>query len=111
MTPSHANRKRRGTDRERAVKTWYEDKGFIAFRAPASLGFADVVAMRSTGEGWSEVHLVECKSTAAGPYEHFRPANRERLKEAAEQAGAEAWLAWWPSRGELKFIHSGNWPS
>lgn len=117
MTPSHANRKRRGTDRERAVKAWYEDKGFVAFRAPASLGFADVIAMRrgaltegELGGPLSDVHFVECKSTAAGPYEHFRPAARERLREAAEKAGAEAWLAHWPSRGDLRFIHSDDWP-
>lgn len=116
MTPSHSNRKRRGTDRERAVKAWYEDKGFVAFRAPASLGFADVIAMRkgTIYEGWTgplaEVHFVECKSTAAGPYEHFRPADRKRLKEAAQKAGADAWLAWWPSRGELKFISADQWP-
>lgn len=117
MSPSHASRKLRGTQRERAVKAWYEERDFVAFRAPASLGFADVIAMRKGTISESsllgplaDVHFVECKSTAGGPYEHFRPEARKRLRNAAIRAGAEAWLAWWPSRGELKFIHSDDWP-
>ncbi len=54
--------------------------------------------------------LIECKSTKAGPYHGFSPADRARLLFAAEMAGAEAWLAWWPPRGKLRMIHSSEWP-
>lgn len=106
---SHANRKRRGTDRERAVKAWYEDKGWLAFRAPASLGCADVIAIRSAN-GLSEVHLLEVKSTAKGPYEHFGPKERQRLRAVALETGACALLAWWPPRKPLKLIEESEWP-
>ncbi len=96
----------RGTQRERAVRDWLRDRDWIAFRAPASLGCADVVALRAG----SRPRLCEVKSTAQGPYEHFGPEARERLREAARMAGADAFLAWWPPRGELRWIAEGEWP-
>lgn len=96
----------RGHDRERALVRWYRDRDYIAFRAPASLGVADVVALRAG----TRPQLVESKSTAQGPYERFGPADREKLRLAAEMAGADAVLAWWPPRGKLRFIPSSEWP-
>lgn len=113
-----------GTQRERAVRDWYRDNDFIAFRAPASLGCADVVAMRGAVDllsipevpdmthKWrrSLVELCEVKSTAAGPYHSFGPNERARLSEAARMAGARAVLAWWPPRGKLVFLYEDEWP-
>lgn len=111
----------RGTQRERAVRDWYRDRDWLAFRAPASLGVADVVAMQAAFSydeaalpglyRTARVELVEVKSTAQGPYEHFGPADRARLSEAAKMAGAFAMLAWWPSRGKLRFIPESEWPT
>lgn len=97
---------RRGHDRERAVRDWYLKRDWVAFRAPASLGVADVIALRAD----RRPHLVEVKSTAGGPYEHFQPADRAHLLAAAHTAGADALLAWWPPRGQLRFIPSAEWP-
>ena len=107
---------RRGHDRERAVRKQLAAEGWLAFRAPASLGCADVIAMRSAdwlidSKPVSEVLLIEVKSTAGGPYEHFGPADRARLLAAAKQAGASAALAWWPKNGKLTWYPSANWPS
>lgn len=96
----------RGHQRERAVRDWLSKRDWLAFRAPASLGVADVVALR---EG-SRPRLVEVKSTAGGPYEHFGPAARARLAAAAHIAGADAFLAWWPPRGQLRWIAEREWP-
>lgn len=97
----------RGIQRERAVRDWFRDRDWLAFRAPASLGCADVIAMKA-GE---RPRLVEVKSTAQGPYEHFGPADRARIRQAAELAGADAYLAWWPSRGKLQWIPESAWPA
>ena len=97
----------RGTTRERQVRAWYAERDWLAFRAPASLGVADVIALKLG----SRPQLVEVKSTAAGPYEHFRPADRADLRAAAKLAGADAILAWWPSRGKLRFIPANEWPT
>jgi Holliday junction resolvase len=96
----------RGTRRERQVRDLLADRGWVAFRAPASLGCADVVALRDG----SRPRLVEVKSTAQGPYEHFGPDNRRRLSAAARTAGADALLAWWPPRGELQWFPEEVWP-
>ena len=96
----------RGIQRERDVRRWYADRDWLSFRAPASLGVADVIALKAG----SRPQLVEVKSTAQGPYEHFRPADRADLSAAAELAGADAILCWWPSRGKLRFIPESEWP-
>jgi Holliday junction resolvase len=82
------------------------DEDWFAMRAPASLGVADVVALKD-GE---RPRLIEVKSTAQGPYEHFGPADRADLSAAAALAGAEAWLVWHPSRGKLRWIAESEWP-
>lgn len=96
----------RGIQRERAVRDWLRERDWLAFRAPASLGVADVVALKA---GY-RARLVEVKSSAQGPYEHFGPADRDRLRMAALLAGADAYLAWWPPRGELHWIPEAEWP-
>ena len=97
----------RGHDRERALRAKLQADDYIAFRAPASLGVADVVALKA-GE---RPMLIEVKSTAGGPYEHFGPQDRSELSLAAEMAGAVAWLVWWPPRGKPKWIGENEWPS
>lgn len=97
----------RGTDRERAVRAYYSDRDWLSFRAPASLGVADVIALKAG----HRPQLVEVKSTKAGPYHGFVPADRARLLAAAEMAGADAVLAWWPPRAKLQFIPSTAWPT
>lgn len=95
-----------GTQRERAVRDWLSDRDWIAFRAPASLGCADVVALRAG----CRPRLIEVKSTAGGPYERFGPQERARLSLAAQMAGADAYLVWWPPRGQMRWIAEGEWP-
>ena len=74
--------------------------------SPSILGAADVIALRAG----SRTQLIEVKSTAKGPYEHFGPAARTRLSLTAKLAGADALLAWWPPRGKLRFIPEHEWP-
>lgn len=97
----------RGIQRERDVKRLLMDDDWLAFRSPASLGVADVIALRAG----SRPRLIEVKSTAGGPYERFQPADREKLSLAAELAGADAFLAWWPPRGKLRWIPENEWPT
>lgn len=105
----------RGSQRERAVRDWYRERGWLAFRAPASLGVADVIAMRrdsaaSLDNVIARVHLVEVKATTRSAWVACLPADRERLRAAAELAGAVPLIAWWPPRGELRFYGVDEWP-
>lgn len=97
----------RGIKRERQVRVHLENDGWFVARAAGSLGDADLIALKAGHTS----KLIEVKSTAAGPFHSFGPACRQALLNAAEKAGAEAVLAYWPSRGKLTWIRSENWPA
>lgn len=96
-----------GHDRERQVKAKLEAKGYFVVRAAASLGYADLVALKD-GE---PPQMIEVKATAQGPWEGFRRPERRALKNAAKKAGAVPVLAWWPKRGTLVYIYADAWPA
>lgn len=79
---------------------------WFAIRSPASLGCADVVALKDG----RRPRLIECKSTTAGPYAGFSPADREALRFMADLAGAEPWLVFWPKRSKPVWIPASDWP-
>jgi Holliday junction resolvase len=88
------------------VRRWFEERDYWVARAAGSLGDADLVVLK---DGERPI-LVEVKSTAAGPYAHFGPKDRDDLLFAADVAGAKAVLIWWPPRGKMQWINSREWP-
>lgn len=96
-----------GTRRERQVRDKLLSDDWIVFRPGASLGVADLVALRAG----DRPRLVQVKGSAGGPYEHFSPAERLKLIGTARLAGADPWLAWWPPRGVLRWIPAEEWPN
>jgi hypothetical protein len=99
-------------DRERRLRHQLAPE-WVATRA--SMGPVDLVLLRAAGflpgPGLvSETRLVQVKSTAGGPYERFGPVDRQELLNLAEQAGASAWLIWWPPRRHWRWIPSSEWP-
>ena len=99
----------RGLQRERDLVLKLREEGHWAIRSPASKGDVDVVAIRLE-DGETRVFFYEVKSTVAGPYSHFGPADRASLSAAANEVGASAWLCWWPPRRKPQFIPSSDWP-
>jgi hypothetical protein len=97
----------RGITRERALKAVLESQDHFVVRAAGSLGNADLVALKAG----KRPMLIEVKSDAHRPYTHFGPARRAELRLAAELAGADAWLVWWPPRRDPVWIQLGSaWP-
>jgi Holliday junction resolvase len=96
----------RGHDRERAVKALLIGQDWWVTRAAGSLGDADLVALK---RGHRPL-MIEVKSTAGGPYERFGPKQREDLLFAADLAGANAVLVWWPPRSAPKWLWPASWP-
>jgi len=97
----------RGRQRELAVLLLLREAGFVTYRL--AHGHADVLAMRNDHD--PATLLIQVKSTAGGPYEHFGPAARLALIDEAKQAGAAAVLAWWPPRARVpEWIDSSDWP-
>jgi Holliday junction resolvase len=97
----------RGRAREREVKKKLEAEGFFVIKAGGSFGEADLVALKAGQRGM----MIEVKSTTAGPFHSFGPEKREALYAAAEKAGLEPFLVFWPPRKELKYIGWKSWPS
>lgn len=124
----------RGTQRENLVKDWLEERGWWICRAAGSLGDADLAAMatRTTRRmGRTDLRiitgplvdgriiksgklLIEVKSTKAGPFSDFGPADRAELLLAGEKAGADVVLCWTPpcqgKKVKLHWIWPDEWP-
>lgn len=109
---------RLGHDRERQVRKLLEKQGWWVCRAAGSLGDVDLVALTGRvfdvdgapfyGEG---AILIEVKANKGSPYQHFRRDERARLRDAAELAGAPAYLCHWPPRGKPRWIPEEDWPT
>jgi len=55
--------------------------------------------------------LVQIKSDRKSAWENFRPDDRRELMDIALQAGGEAWLIWWPPRGQMRWLSHDEWPA
>ena len=96
-----------GHNRERKARDILEADGWFVIRAPGSLGFCDLVALRKGYDPW----LIEVKATAAGPFHSFGPADRRDLLAAASKAGGKAMLLYWPANAQPRYIFPDEWPS
>lgn len=101
------NNKAYGDKRERQVKEVLVFDGWDVRKARMSFGSADLLA-RHIYSG--ERRMIQVKGNKGSPYANFGPADRKALLEDAGFAGASAWLAHWPPRGELKWYESKVWP-
>ena len=99
---------RLGHNRERQVKAAMEADDWWVCRAAGSLGDADLVALKDA----KRPRMVEVKASSMnrGPFADFGPKARQDLLFAARMAGADAVLAWWPPRGQLRWIWPEEWP-
>ncbi len=64
-----------GTRREHSVKRLLEHAGWVVMRAPASIGEADLIALKR-GE---RPRFVQVKANLGSPYMNFRRAERAAL--------------------------------
>ncbi len=96
-----------GTRKENLVKRRLEAENWLVTRGAASLGEADLVALKR-GE---TPMLVQVKANAGARFMNFRPVEREALRTAAYCAGAEAWLVHWPPRAQPVWLAEQDWPA
>jgi len=69
-------------------------------------GAGDLLAVHN-----DRVALVEVKSTAGGPYEHFGPTDRDEMLQVAKLIDADAALWWWPPRMSDPIVYDASvWP-
>ena len=105
-TPRAECDSKRGIQRERDLVNLLRQNDYFALRAPASLGVADVVALK---DGRRPL-MIEMKSTTRSAFAGFPPTDRADLLFAAAVAGADAWLVYWPKRAEPQWISPAHWP-
>lgn len=96
-----------GIQRERQVRERLEKEGYAVVRAAGSLGCIDLVAGK---DGFTLAIEVKADAEKYGPFNNFGPSKRKALKDLAIQAHWTAVLAWWPPRGELKWLFPYDWP-
>lgn len=100
------NRKAKGSAKERQSKALFESEGWYVTKAGASLGVADLVALKQ-GE---RPRLIQVKCSDR-PYHNFGPAERGELRDVAKAAGATPELAWWPPRARTHILFDeSEWP-
>ena len=96
----------RGARRERQAKRTLEAEGWVVVRTAGSLGAADLVCLR-----WDQVpRVVQVKTDVRSPWNNFSPEQRRALTKLAADAGAEAWLLYWPPGKQPKWIAPHTWP-
>jgi hypothetical protein len=62
------------------------------------------------GGFWTPL-VVQVKSTAKSPYEHFGPAERQALRQSAKAVRADPYLVWWPPGRKPVWIPEDRWPN
>jgi len=97
----------RGSSRERQVLIKLVTDGWVVYRSAGSHKPADLIALH-VGE---TPRLIQVKGSKVGAFHDFPPDDRKALIEEAFRAGAEAWLVWWPPRGEMRWIAPDAWPN
>ena len=97
---------RRGIQRERDLVNLLRSEDWFAMRAPASLGVADVIALKDG----KRPMLIEVKSTSRSAFAGFPPADRADLLFAADLSGSAAWLVYWPKWSGPQWISPSHWP-
>jgi Holliday junction resolvase len=96
----------RGTARERKILVALVAEGWVVYRSAGSHKPADLIALRAG----QTPRLIQVKGSARSAFNDFPPDERRALIEQAFRAGAEAWLVWWPPRGDCRWLPPDAWP-
>lgn len=94
-----------GNRREAQVRTELEKYGWTVRKARASLGAADLVALRG-----SRKLLIQVKAVKGNAYKTFGPKDRAELIKESEFCGGTPVLVHWPPYGNCRWLWVRHWP-
>ena len=100
------NTSRKGNGFDVQVARQLEAEGWTVGSRRHIGGCGDLLATKD-GE---RPRLIECKRGAGSPFENFRPADRNAMRDYAAERGLVAELAWRKDRDGLEFIDEASWP-
>ncbi len=100
------NAKAAGSARERAYAGRLEADGWTVTRSPASLGAADLIALKAG----QQPLVIQVKANHGSPWMNFRPTERTELARIARIAGAVAQLVHWAPFAQPRVYLAHEWP-
>ncbi len=96
----------RGNGFENEVGNQLETKGWMVASRRHRGGAGDLLALGPHGERW----LIECKTTARGPFADFLPAQRKLMHDAGKKHDCTLWLVWRAPGKPIRWIGAEGWP-
>jgi Holliday junction resolvase len=100
------NCKEAGNRREREVRQALESYGWTVRKARASLGAADLVAIRGKRK-----LLIQVKAVKGSAYKTFGPEDRAELIREGEFCGGTPVLVHWPPYKPCRWFWVRHWPN
>jgi Holliday junction resolvase len=101
------NYARRGNSFDVEVAKELEDRGWLVGSRRHIGGAGDLIAIHPA----QGVRLLECKTTASGPYHSFGPGERHEMRKLATELGVSVWLVWKPPGGKIRWLPASSWPN
>ena len=98
----------RGRDAELRLMAFLAQDEWLCASRRHIPGPGDLLCVHAT----QDPRLIEVKTTSAGPFDRFGPADRLELIRTAEKAGCRPLLAWKPPRAKIwSFYSPSTWPA
>lgn len=106
------NTARKGNGKELRSAELFATEGYVVGSRRHIAGPGDLLVVRARPRlRYTDALLVEVKCTAAGPFDHFGPADRLAMAEYCEEHWLTPALAWWAPKAKAhKLIFFEDWP-
>jgi Holliday junction resolvase len=96
----------RGNGFENEVANNLEASGWVVASLRHRGGAGDLLALHRDGRRW----LIECKTTARGPFADYLPTQRQEALDCARRHDLTPWVVWRAPGKPTRWIPVEGWP-